>query len=204
MQSKLLILAALVVALFFGYRYWSAGPKISVEELQGDTIICFGDSLTYGTGAPSGKGYPEQLGRLIDRPVINAGIPGDTTTGALARLQKDVLDRSPRLVLITIGGNDLKNGVALETARANLQAILSSIRSHGALAVVGGINIPLMDRGFGRMYEEVTEETDALLVDNILGGIMGHANLMSDQIHPNGAGYAIMAERFKEAIEPYL
>ena len=193
-----------MAALIIGYRYWSAGPKISVEELQGNTIVCFGDSLTYGTGAPSGKSYPAQLEGMLDRPVINAGVPGDTTAGALGRLQKDVLDRSPRLVLITIGGNDLKNGVAVEKARANLQAILSAIRSHGALAVVGGINIPLMDRGYGRMYEEVTGETDALLVDNILGGIMGHSKLMSDQIHPNGAGYAIMAERFKEAIEPYL
>jgi lysophospholipase L1-like esterase len=60
--------------------------------------------------------YPAQLSRMIAKPIINAGAPGDTTASALKRLQRDVLARSPDMVLITLGGNDLKNGVAKKSS----------------------------------------------------------------------------------------
>ena len=79
-----------------------SGPE--PVELTGENIICFGDSLTYGTGAPRDKSYPAQLSDMIGQPVINAGVLGDTTTRALERLEEDVLSQSPRIVLITLGG----------------------------------------------------------------------------------------------------
>lgn len=204
MPRKLMTAVLVVAALAVAYHFFRDRSATRIGPLNGEAIICFGDSLTYGTGAPADKSYPARLEQLLGRPVINRGVPGDTTAGALARLQKDVLDRSPRIVLITIGGNDLRRGVAVRTAQTNLEAILLAIRRQGALAVVGGIDIPLLDRGYGRMYEEATERTGAVLVKNILAGILGHDALMSDQIHPNAAGYAIMAQRFHSAIEPYL
>lgn len=170
----------------------------------GTQVICFGDSLTAGTGAVRGMDYPAQLSRLIGRPVVNAGVPGDTTAEGLARLERDVLGRSPRLVLITLGGNDLKNGVSRDGAFGNLRQIVDRIHDAGALAVIGGIDIPFYGRGFDKAYKKLAEETGAVLIENILDGIMGNRSLMSDPIHPNGAGYAIMAERFHQAIEPYL
>lgn len=148
--------------------------------------------------------YPSQLSRIIGKPVINAGVPGDTTTTALARLEKEVLSKSPRIVLITLGGNDLKNQVPKEEAFKNLQKIIQSIQDYGALVVVGGIDIPLYGRGFGDAYGEVCKEQGAILIPNIFKGIMKNANLMSDPIHPNDAGYTIMSQRFYEAIKPYL
>jgi lysophospholipase L1-like esterase len=38
----------------------------------------------------------------------------------------------------------------------------------------------------------------------VLEGIMGDRSLMSDSIHPNDGGYAIMAENFYQAVKPYL
>jgi len=172
--------------------------------LRGDNIICFGDSLTFGTGAPRDKSYPAQLAEMIGQPVINSGIPGDTTDRALRRLERDVLSKSPRIVLITLGGNDLKNGVNKKTAFKNLKDIVDTIQAKGALVVFGGIRLLFWDRGYEEEYEKLAAETGALLVPDILGGLMGHEELMHDTIHPNGAGYKIMAQKFYTRIEPYL
>ena len=172
--------------------------------LSGVNIICFGDSLTFGTGAPPGQSYPARLSEMIGQPVINAGIPGDTTARALLRLERDVLSRSPRLVLITLGGNDLKNGVDKKIAFKNLREIVAAIQDEGALVVIGGIKLLFWDRGYDEEYEQLADDTGALLVPNILGGIMGNEKLMHDTIHPNAAGYEIMADKFYQVIKPYL
>ena len=148
--------------------------------------------------------YPAQLSRMISKPVINAGVPGDTTAMALKRLKEDVLTQSPRMVLITLGGNDLKNRVPKETAYQNLKNIIVSIQNQGALVIVGGINIPIWGRGFGKMYQKVCEETQALLIPNIFDEIIGDKSLMSDPIHPNERGYKLMAQKFYRAMKPYL
>ena len=182
----------------------SCGDKPVRQPTAGTRIICFGDSLTAGTGASRGMDYPAQLSRLISREVVNAGVPGDTTAEGLARLEADVLSQSPRLVLITLGGNDLKNRIPKEEAFRNLREIVDRIHEAGAVAIIGGIDIPLYGRGFGAAYRKLAEETGAVLIENILEDILGDRALMSDPIHPNDAGYAIMAERFHEAIRAFL
>lgn len=144
--------------------------------------------------------YPSQLSKMIAKPVINAGVSGDTTARALQRLARDVLSKSPDLVLITLGGNDLKNGVARDVAFENLITIVESIQKTGARVIIGGIRFPIRDRGFGRAYQEISDETGAFLIPNIFEGIMGNRKLMSDPIHPNDEGYKIIAERFYGAI----
>jgi lysophospholipase L1-like esterase len=148
--------------------------------------------------------YPSQLSKMISRPVLNKGVPGETTARALARLEQDVLSQSPRIVLITLGGNDLKNGVAKGTAFQNLKRIIESIQARGALVVIGAIDLPVRGRGFGEGYEQLCKETGAILVSNIFDGIMGNTQLMSDSIHPNDAGYTKVAREFYEALKPYL
>ncbi|MDY7033640.1 MAG: arylesterase, partial [Thermodesulfobacteriota bacterium] len=63
---------------------------------------------------------------------------------------------------------------------------------------------PFWGRGFSDAYKELAKETGSVLVPNIFKDIMGKSDLMSDSIHPNSAGYAIMAERFYRALKPYL
>ena len=200
MMKKTLLILLTAVILFSGYRIFVAPQHVQKGSIPYDTIICFGDSLTYGTGASPGMDYPSQLSKMIGRPVINAGVPGDTTTRALKRLEQDVLSRSPDLVLITLGGNDLKNGIAKDVAFKNLKMIVESIQGQGARVVIGGLKIPLRDRGFGKGYRQLVDRTGAVLITNILEGIMGNRKLMSDPIHPNEDGYKIMAERFLEAM----
>lgn len=188
--------------LFLGYLLIFSSPATKKGDISGDTIICFGDSLTYGTGASKGGDYPSQLSKMISRPVINAGVPGDTTGRAFSRLEQDVLSRSPDVVLITLGGNDLKNGIAKETAFGNLKMIVESIQNQGARVIIGGLKFPLRDRGFGRGYKELADRTGAILIPNILEGIIGNRKLMSDPIHPNDDGYRMVAERFYKAMLP--
>jgi lysophospholipase L1-like esterase len=195
-MKKLIYLVIAVLVLLAGYKFLTSTHQDFSGLSAGQKIICFGDSLTYGTGASEGKDYPSQLSRMLARPVINAGRPGDTTASALQRLEQDLLSYSPDIVLITLGGNDLKNGVAAGTAFENLKMIVNLIHNQGARVIIGGLQIPFRDRGFGRGYQKLADETGATLIPNILEDIMGNRELMSDPIHPNDAGYKIMAQRF--------
>ena len=177
--------------------------KIKNAIPSGEAIVCFGNSLTYGTGAKKGMDYPSQLSRMIGMPVINEGIPGDTTSDALRRID-DVLKKNPRIVLITLGGNDLKNGISKDTAFNNLETIIEKIQAKGALVILAGIEVPFFDKGFRDGYRVLARKTGSILITNILKGILGHPELMSDRIHPNSAGYTIMAQHFYKAVKPYL
>ena len=201
MKKTLFFLLAAAI-LFLGYRIFVSQPQVKKRSIPYDTIICFGDSLTFGTGAVPGMDYPSQLSKMILKPVINAGAPGDTTASALTRLQRDVLSRSPDMVLITLGGNDLKNGVAKDVAFKNLKRIVESIQGQGARVIIGGLRFPLRDRGFARGYKDLADQTGAVLIPDIFKDIIGNRRLMSDPIHPNGNGYKIMAQRFLEAMPP--
>ncbi len=199
-MKKLIYFILAVLILLAGYKFLTSTHQNFDGDASGQRIISFGDSLTFGTGASSGMDYPTQLSKMISRPVINAGKPGDTTASALARLETDVLAFSPDIVLITLGGNDLKNGVAADTAFKNLKMIVNLIHNQGARVIIGGLHFPFRDRGYGRGYQKLADETGAVLIPHILDGIMGNRNLMSDPIHPNDAGYKIMAERFHQAL----
>lgn len=183
----------------------AAGPKqqenqIAPTQSGAEIIICFGDSLTFGTGASKGMDYPSQLAKMIGRQVINKGVPGDTTASALGRLKRDVLSKNPAIVLITLGGNDLKNGVSRDIAFGNLKQIVQTIQKQGAKVIIGGLSFPGMDRGFGKGYEDLARQTGALLIPDIFTAIAGNPVLMSDPIHPNNSGYRIIARRFSTAI----
>jgi lysophospholipase L1-like esterase len=202
MKAFKIVLGCIFVVVII-YFLVPSSYEIRNAEPTGETIICFGDSLTYGTGASEGMDYPSQLSRLIGMEIINAGVPGDTTSMALDCLDA-IIDKDPRIVFITLGGNDLKNGIKKEVAFQNLELIINKIQDKGALVVLGGIDVPLYGRGFGEAYKDLAEETGSVFVPNIFKGIMGKPNMMSDPIHPNSEGYTIMSQHFYKAVEPFL
>lgn len=173
------------------------------EMPRGETIVCFGDSLTQGVGASKNLDYPAQLSKLLQQPIHNLGVSGNTTSQALARIN-DVLDLNPKFVLITLGGNDLKNGVNKKIAFQNLKKIIETIQNQGALVILGGIKVPFLDKGFSEAYKKVAKDTGVILIPNVLDGLFGNVDLMSDSIHPNDKGYTIMAGYFYDALKPYL
>ena len=170
----------------------------------GQTIVCFGDSLTEGVGAGQGEDYPSVLSRLIAAPVVNAGHRGDTTADALNRLARDVLEKNPRLVILLLGGNDFLRQVPVGDTRKNLETIVQRIQERGAMVVITGMKLGLFTDGYGAMMKNIAEKFGALLVPQVTNGILTDSKLKSDPIHPNGAGYRLIAERVAEKVKPLL
>lgn len=200
---KPVYIAAACLLIIVIYILFPSSYEIKNKNPLNDAIVCFGDSLTYGTGAPKGMDYPSQLSGILNREIINMGIPGTTTVDGLARLDS-VIEKNPGYVLITLGGNDLKNRMSKEQAFKNLESIISRLQVVGSLVIIGGIDVPVWGRGFGKGYEELAEKTGSVLIPNVYKGIIGNRDLMSDAIHPNSKGYSIMANHFYEALKPYL
>jgi len=170
----------------------------------GDTVVCFGDSLTEGVGAPPGEDYPSLLGRQLGVPVINAGRRGDTTGQALGRLESDVLERNPRLVVVLLGGNDFLRQIPIVETRRNLDEIVGRIQAHGAMVVLAGMKLGLFTDEYSQIFQEIGERSGALYVPEVLKGILSDSKLKSDAIHPNGTGYRRLAERLAAKITPLL
>ena len=195
MQRKIAIPAAILLILVVWLLFPSKYSRVRNLESRGTNIIAFGDSLTAGFGAGQGEDYPTGLAKLIGRDVINAGVSGDTTDSALARIDADVLQRDPRIVIVGLGGNDFLRGSSPESAEQNLRTIVKRIQSSGAMVVILGFNFPSLTANWGKMYKRVAADEGCLLIPDLLDGIIGNPSLKSDEIHPNARGYALMAER---------
>jgi acyl-CoA thioesterase I len=185
------VLLLLGVWLVFPSKY----SRVRNLDSRGTNVIAFGDSLTAGYGAGAGEDYPSNLAKLIGREVINAGVSGDTTDSALARVDADVLQRSPRIVIVGLGGNDFLRGASIASTEANLRTIVKQIQQSGAMVVLLGFNFPSLTASYGKMYQRVASDEKCLLIPDLLDGIIGNPSLKSDEIHPNARGYALMAER---------
>ncbi|BCS96534.1 arylesterase [Desulfoluna limicola] len=196
------VIGILLVVTWFTYKPEKPHPIRNAPPAK-PTIVAFGDSLTFGTGGGKNGSYPSQLSARIGREIINLGVPGETTESAIVRLD-DVVMYDPGIVLITLGGNDIKNGVPKQETFQNLELIIQFLQDEGAMVVLGGINIPILGRDFTRRYHLTATRMGAVLVPDIYEGIFGKSEFMSDRIHPNGRGYGKMAGHFYDALEPYL
>ncbi len=187
--------AGLLLILLVWALWPSPYSKVKNLDSRGANIIAFGDSLTAGYGASPGEDYPSRLSALIAAPVLNAGVSGDTTEAALARLDTDVLSRDPRIVIVGLGGNDFLRSVPIATTEANLRTIVGKIGGAGAMVVLLGFRFPSLSADYEKMYGTVAREERCLFVPNLLRGVLTDPKLKSDEIHPNARGYQLMAER---------
>jgi acyl-CoA thioesterase I len=170
----------------------------------GETIICFGDSLTEGVGAEPGEEYPTTLSRLLGMRVLNAGHRGDTSAQALERIHSSVVNKNPRLVILLLGGNDFLRQLPTRETQKNLKEIVRLIQDHGAMVAIAGIKLGFFTDEYGPIFEETAAELGAIYIPQVMKGIFNDTNLRSDQIHPNSAGYRLIAERIAEKIKPLL
>jgi lysophospholipase L1-like esterase len=171
---------------------------------SGEAIICLGDSLTEGVGAGSGEDYPSVLSKEIGIPVVNAGQRGDTTDQALARLSDAVLSKNPRLVIIFLGGNDFLRQRPRAESRRNLAEIVRRVQAQGAMVAIAGMKLGLFTDEFAAIYEDTAKDLGALYIPQVMKDILTDSKLKSDPIHPNGAGYRLIAERIAVKIKPLL
>ena len=167
--------------------------------VAGDAILAVSDSLTAGFGAPKGADYPAQLAQILGRKVINGGVSGDTSAQALARLP-DLLAQKPKLVVVSIGGNDFLQRQPESGTRENIRKMVADIRATGVPAVL--VAIPHFTTGalLGMvsehpLYAELADELDVPLLKGAWADILGDKDLKSDAVHANAAGYRLFAEQ---------
>jgi acyl-CoA thioesterase I len=184
------ILCLLVIAVGF-YLAQERGPdlrRVVNMDAPGDLVVFFGDSITQGYGVREGDSFPSLVARDLGITFVNAGVPGDTTAAGLARLDRDILPRRPRLTLVEFGGNDFLRRVPLEETLQNLEAIVSRLITEGSMVVILEVNVGLMGDPYLKGYRAVAERHGAALVENVMQGILGNPDLKVDGIHPNGRG----------------
>ena len=165
---------------------------------QQDVIVAFGDSLTHGTGASDDTAYPAVLATLSGHTVINAGVPGDTTSTGLQRLPDVLAEYKPRLVLLCLGGNDMLKKQPAAVTENNLRLLVQTIRASGANVVLIGVPEPKLFGGAPDFYARVAKDMQLPLERDIFNDVLKDNRLKSDPIHANAAGYRQVAERLNE------
>jgi len=172
----------------------------------GSTVLALGDSLTFGTGAAPEASYPARLAELTGWKVVNAGVPGDTSAQARERLPQLLAEHAPRLVLLSIGGNDFLRQLPEIETRARIDAMLDEIAGAGAQPVLIAVPRPaVMAALLGSLddhplYEALAEHRQVPLFAAGWSQVLSDPALKADRIHANAAGY----ERFARDLHGFL
>lgn len=187
-------IAIAVVAAVLWLLWQSPAPEVRNYPSKGTDIVAIGDSLVVGTGATYSKGFVDMLSLRLQRPIINLGRAGDTSAEVRARVGD--LDRyNPQVVILLVGGNDYLRRIPEEETASNLSAIITEIQKRGAIVLLLGVRGGVFVDTFKTMYEELAKTHQTAYVSNVLDGLLGREEYMSDQIHPNSEGYQRIAER---------
>jgi lysophospholipase L1-like esterase len=163
-------------------------------------ILAFGDSLTFGTGAADNESYPAQLERMIGRRVVRAGVPGEVTAQALARLPAALDERAPQLLLLCIGGNDFLRRLGTRQAATNVREMVRLAKLRNVDVVLIGAPEPGFTVTAPEFYAEIAQEFRIPYEGGVVSEVLRKADLKSDPIHPNAKGYRIVAERLTELL----
>jgi lysophospholipase L1-like esterase len=171
----------------------SKTPQLSLLPADA-TILAFGDSLTAGTGAGESESYPAVLANLTGRKVVNGGVPGEVSAAGVLRLSELLERERPALLILCHGGNDLLARQNHQLIADNLRTMIRTARERGVAVVLVAVPSPdLMLKPPG-LYEEVAGEFQIPVERKALPLILGKSALKSDHIHPNAAGYRLLAE----------
>jgi acyl-CoA thioesterase-1 len=175
-----------------------------------------GTSLTAGLGLDPDSAYPAMLQRKLDSAgvayrVVNAGISGETSAGALRRIDWLLRD-SASVVMIETGANDGLRGQDVDSTRATLRAIVRRVKTalpHATVLLAQMESPPNLGQryttAFRAMFPAVARDEGVTLVPFLLDGVAGVPGLnQGDGIHPNEAGSRIVAENVFRALRPLL
>lgn len=177
----------------------------SIKKLvPNDTILAFGDSITYGYGVNPDESYPSVLSQLSGHPVVNAGISGETSAQGLHRLPTALKGSNAKLMILCFGGNDIIQGKSRESLRENLVAMIKMAKNNEMQVLLIAVpDITLVGLSTLSLYEEIAEEEEIPLLDSLLENVLGNDSLKSDHIHPNARGYRQIAEEIYQAMKKY-
>jgi len=197
--SRLVLPALLCTLLLFGLSACEKGPRIA-PLTPNSSIVAFGDSLTHGTGAGGGQPYPAVLSELLGIPVVNAGVPGETTSEGLKRLPQVLAEHQPQLVILCEGGNDFLRRQSQKRLFDNLAEMITLIRDSGANVILVGVPQLGLLVDTHPDYLRLAEAVKVPYEGEIVADLLTDRNLKSDTIHPNATGYRLMAEAIHAVI----
>jgi len=168
-------------------------PKLTSLN-KGDTILAFGDSLTYGVGTAKEYSYPSILSDISGMEVINSGVSGETTDEGLKRLPRELEKFNPKLVILLEGGNDILRNRDESFIKRDLGEMVETAKGYGAEVVLIGVPKKSLFSSSAPLYSELAEKYDLAFDGNLIGGLMRTPSKKSDSIHFNKSGYRDMAE----------
>jgi len=199
-------------------RYRDADAQLKSAMPADNRIVFFGDSITDAWKLDSyfpGKGY------------INRGIGGQTTPQMLIRFRQDVIDLAPKVVVILAGTNDIAGNtgpMTVEQTEANYASLAELARAHSIRVIFSSVTpihnyaqqrltmflqrSPEKILELNRWLRNYCEENKLIYLDYYSAMIdsrgMMKENLADDGLHPNDAGYRVMAPLAETAITKAL
>lgn len=189
-------------------------PSVSSQETQKSTLTAFGDSLTEGLGVEPNQAYPAQLQKRLEGDglswsVVNAGLSGETSSGALTRLNW-VLKTKPQAILLVTGANDGLRGLNPELTQQNLDTIVTELKARNVKVMLGGMRAqPNMGADyaekFDKIYTAISSKHQIPIIPFFLEGVARVPDLnQQDGKHPTAEGYTIIVEHIYEDVKAWL
>jgi len=192
----------------------SASPSTPTDDRP--AVVFLGTSLTAGFGLDVDDAYPALIQKKIDAAglsyrVVNAGVSGETSAGALRRVDWILREKVAVLVLET-GANDGLRGQDPDVTRANIQAVFDRARKESPpprLVLAGMEALPNYGARyvarFRAIFPELARKNDAVLIPFLLEGVAGVRSLnQADGVHPTAEGHVRIAETVWSALRPLL
>ena len=174
-------------------------------------LLILGDSISAGFGIKESQNWTTLLKSSFSKEgksleIINSSISGDTTSGGLSRINRDLNTYKPDFVLVELGGNDALRGYPISRIKQNLLKIISIISNNQSIPIIMQIKIPpnygkKYIEAFENIYSEVASETNAKLISFMLENVALRDDLMQpDGIHPNEKAQPFITEQIKKEI----
>ena len=194
----------------------AAGPAAPADTGTGPAILFLGTSLTAGLGLDPAQAYPALIQRMLDSAglrwrAINGGVSGETSAGALRRLEW-VMGPDVRVLVVETGANDGLRALDVDSTRANLDAIVRLARQKvpGIRIILAGMEAPpnlgaAYTARFRGIFRDLARRERIPLIPFLLAGVAGVDSLnQADGIHPNVRGERLVAANVWRVLEPVL
>jgi acyl-CoA thioesterase-1 len=174
----------------------------------GFQIVFLGDSLTAGYGLLTSQAFPALIEAKFhaegyaEIEALNAGVSGDTTSGALRRVPQ-VLSPSTRILVVALGGNDALRGLTAANSRENLEKIVEIADARRIAVLLCGMEAPTnlgedYRTAFRNIFMDLAREYSGrvAIMPFLLEGVAGDPALnQPDGIHPNAEGARLIADQ---------
>jgi acyl-CoA thioesterase I len=179
------------------------------------TILIMGDSISAAYGFEVDQGWPALLQQKLNRQdrgdqVVNASISGETSAGGSSRIDQELQNHRPAIVIIELGANDGLRGYPPPRMKANLKRMIERSQAGGALVLLLGMRIPpnygrRYTEMFYRVYTELEKEQAIAFVPFLLDGVAAQTGMIQhDGLHPNAKAQPIIMELVWKKLEPML